>query len=268
MKEAVKDGKFSVTSAVKVVAAMPVDDQLALINSLPEAKAKFTQKELQEKVMEMTRKVQSQQEASATAQKSAMDKAQKEADALIASAEAKAREIEEAAHKSSLQYQEAHEAAKKEEERLAALKQQANALSQQMRDARKAMEEQEDGEEVNLDADHKDEQIRMLSIQLKTLESRCMSLEDQLAKANKDAKVHGPGGDRDGGPIDEMPEDSTRVSQQIMDVGNYFDGVLKECINNPAIVTGFNQTIRGFVDRQFGEMIGRMNKILDEIKEG
>ena len=268
VKEAVKDGKFSVTSAVQVVAAMPVDDQLALINSLPEAKAKFTQKELQEKVMEMTRKVQSQQEASATAQKSAMDKAQKEADALIASAEAKAREIEEAAHKSSLQYQEAHEAAKKEEERLAAIKQQANALSQQMRDARKAMEEQEDGEEVNLDADHKDEQIRMLSIQLKTLESRCMSLEDQLAKANKDAKVHGPGGDRDGGPIDEMPEDSTRVSQQIMDVGNYFDGVLKECINNPAIVTGFNQTIRGFVDRQFGEMIGRMNKILDEIKEG
>lgn len=268
VKEAVKDGKFSVTSAVQVVAAMPVDDQLALINSLPEAKAKFTQKELQEKVMEMTRKVQSQQEASATAQKSAMDKARQEADALIASARDKAQEYEEAAHKSSIQYQEAHEAARKEEERLAALKQQANALSQQMRDARKAMEEQEDGEEVNLDADHKDEQIRMLSIQLKTLESRCMSLEDQLAKANKDAKVHGPGGDRDGGPIDEMPEDSTRVSQQIMDVGNYFDGVLKECINNPAIVTGFNQTIRGFVDRQFGEMIGRMNKILDEIKEG
>lgn len=270
VKEAVKDGKFSVTSAVQVVAAMPVDDQLALINSLPEAKAKFTQKELQEKVMEMTRKVQSQQEASVTAQKSAMDKARQEADALIASAKAKARELEEAAHKSSLQYQEAHEAAKKEEERLAALKEQANALSQQMRDARKAMEEQEEEgeEEVNLDADRKDEQIRMLSIQLKTMESRCMSLEDQLAKTNKGAKVHGPSGGRDVGLIDEMPEESTRVSQQIMDVGNYFEGVLKECNNNPALVAGFNKAIRGFVNLHFNSIMERMNKILDEIKEG
>ena len=158
IKEAVKDGKFSVKAATRVVGAMPVNDQLALINSLPEAKAKFTQKELQEKVMEMTRKVQSQQEASATAQKSAMDKARQEADALIASAKTKARELEEAAHKSSLQYQEAHEAAKKEEERLASLKEQANALAQQMRDARKAMEEQEDQEEeTDLDADRKDD---------------------------------------------------------------------------------------------------------------
>ena len=271
VKEAVKDGKFSVTSAVKVVAAMPVDDQLALINSLPEAKAKFTQKELQEKVMEMTQKVQSQQEASATAQKSAMDKARKEADALIASAQSKAKEYEETAHKFSLQYQEAHEAAKKEEERLAALKEQANALSQQMRDARKAMEEQqEEGEEeVNLDADRKDEQIRMLSIQLKTMENRCMTLEGQLAEASKKGGKSGPhSGGRDVGPIDEMPEDSTRVSQQIMDVGNYFNGVLKECNNHPEFVTGFNQAIRGFVNRQFNEMIDRMHKILDEIKEG
>ena len=219
--------------------------------------------------MEMTRKVQSQQEASATAQKSAMDKARQEADALIASAKTKAREMEEAAHKSSLQYQEAHEAAKKEEERLAALKEQANALAQQMRDARKAMEEQEDQEEeVDLDADRKDEQIRMLSIQLKTLESRCMSLEDQLAKANKGAKVHGPGPGRDVTPIDEMPEESTRVSQQIMDVGNYFEGVLKECNNNPALVAGFNKAIRGFVNLHFNSIMERMNKILDEIKEG
>ena len=270
VKEAVKDGKFSVTSAVKVVAAMSVDDQLALINSLPEAKAKFTQKELQEKVMEMTQKVQSQQEASVTAQKSVMDKARKEADALIASAKTKAQEYEEAAHKSSLQYQEAHEAARKEEERLAALKEQANALSQQMRDARKAMEEQEDQqEEVNLDADRKDEQIRMLSIQLKTMENRCMTLEGQLAEASKKGGKSGPhGGGRDVGPIDEMPEDSTRVSQQIMDVGNYFNGVLKECNNHPEFVTGFNQAIRGFVNRQFNEMIDRMHKILDEIKEG
>lgn len=269
VKEAVKEGKFSVTSAVKVVGAMSLDDQLALINSLPEAKAKFTQKELQEKVMEMTQKVQSQQEASVTAQKSAMDKARKEADALIASAKTKAQELEEAAHKSSLQYQEAHEAAKKEEERLAALKEQANALAQQMRDARKAMEEQEDQEEeTDLDADRKDEQIRMLSIQLKTLESRCMSLEDQLAIANKGAKVHGPSGGRDVGLIDEMPEESTRVSQQIMDVGNYFEGVLKECNNNPALVAGFNKAIRGFVNLHFNSIMERMNKILDEIKEG
>lgn len=269
VKEAVKEGKFSVTSAVKVVGAMSLDDQLALINSLPEAKAKFTQKELQEKVMEMTRKVQSQQEASAAAQKSAMDKARQEADALIASAKTKVQEYEEAAHKSSLQYQEAHEAARKEEERLAALKEQANALSQQMRDARKAMEEQEgQEEEVDLDVDRKDEQIRMLSIQLKTLESRCMSLEDQLAKANKGAKVHGPGPGRDVTPIDEMPEESTRVSQQIMDVGNYFEGVLKECNNNPALVAGFNKAIRGFVNLHFNSIMERMNKILDEIKEG
>lgn len=269
VRDAVREGKISVTSAIKVVATMSVDDQLALINSLPEAKAKFTQKELQEKVMEMTRKVQSQQEASATAQKSAMDKARQEADALIASAKTKVQEYEEAAHKSSLQYQEAHEAAKKEEERLAALKEQANALSQQMRDARKAMEKQEDQEEeVNLDADRKDEQIRMLSIQLKTLESRCMSLEDQLAIANKGAKVHGPSGGRDVGLIDEMPEESTRVSQQIMDVGNYFEGVLKECNNNPALVAGFNKAIRGFVNLHFNSIMERMNKILDEIKEG
>ena len=220
--------------------------------------------------MEMTQKVQSQQEASVTAQKSVMDKARKEADALIASAKTKAQEYEEAAHKSSLQYQEAHEAARKEEERLAALKEQANALSQQMRDARKAMEEQEDQqEEVNLDADRKDEQIRMLSIQLKTMENRCMTLEGQLAEASKKGGKSGPhGGGRDVGPIDEMPEDSTRVSQQIMDVGNYFNGVLKECNNHPEFVTGFNQAIRGFVNRQFNEMIDRMHKILDEIKEG
>lgn len=270
IKEAVKDGKFSVKAATRVVGSMPVDDQLALINSLPEAKAKFTQKELQEKVMEMTQKVQSQQEASVTAQKSAMSKARQEADALIASAKTKAQEYEEAAHKSSLQYQEAHEAARKEEERLASLKEQANALAQQMRDARKAMEEQqEEGEEeVNLDADRKDEQIRMLSIQLKTLESRCMSLEDQLAIANKGAKVHGPSSGRDVGLIDEMPEESTRVSQQIMDVGNYFEGVLKECNNNPALVAGFNKAIRGFVNLHFNSIMERMNKILDEIKEG
>lgn len=221
--------------------------------------------------MEMTRKVQSQQEASATAQKSAMDKARQEADALIASARDKAQEYEEAAHKSSLQYQETHEAARKEEERLASLKEQANALAQQMRDARKAMEEQqEEGEEeVNLDADRKDEQIRMLSIQLKTMENRCMTLEGQLAEASKKGGKSGPhGGGRDVGPIDEMPEDSTRVSQQIMDVGNYFNGVLKECNNHPEFVTGFNQAIRGFVNRQFNEMIDRMHKILDEIKEG
>lgn len=269
VKEAVKDGKFSVTSAVQVVAAMPVDDQLALINSLPEAKAKFTQKELQEKVMEMTRKVQSQQEASATAQKSAMDKARQEADALLASAKTKAREMEEAAHKSSLQYQEAHEAAKKEEERLAALKEQANALSQQMRDARKAMEEQEDQqEEVNLDADRKDEQIRMLSIQLKTLESRCMSLEDQLAKANKksdSSSVRHTG--RTFGEPDYMPEESYEMSQQIIEMSNRFMGILDQCNHKKSIVDGFNAGIRGFVNNWFHNMINGMNEVLEKVKE-
>ena len=269
VKEAVKDGKFSVTSAVKVVAAMPVDDQLALINSLPEAKVKFTQKELQEKVMEMTQKVQSQQEASVTAQKSVMDKARKEADALIASAQSKAKELEEAAHKSSLQYQEAHEAAKKEEERLAALKEQANALSQQMRDARKAMEEQEDQqEEVNLDADRKDEQIRMLSIQLKTLESRCMTLEDQLAKANKtdeSSSVRHTG--RTFGEPDYMPEESYEMSQQIIEMSNRFMGILDQCNHKKSIVDGFNAGIRGFVNNWFHNMINGMNEVLEKVKE-
>lgn len=269
VKEAVKDGKFSVTSAVKVVAAMPVDDQLALINSLPEAKAKFTQKELQEKVMEMTRKVQYQQEASVTAQKSAMDKARKEADALIASAQSKAKEYEEAAHKSSLQYQEAHEAAKKEEERLAALKEQANALSQQMRDARKAMEEQEDQEEeTDLDADRKDEQIRMLSIQLKTLESRCMTLEDQLAKANKtdeSSSVRHTG--RTFGEPDYMPEESYEMSQQIIEMSNRFMGILDQCNHKKSIVDGFNAGIRGFVNNWFHNMINGMNEVLEKVKE-
>ena len=269
VKEAVKDGKFSVTSAVKVVAAMSVDDQLALINSLPEAKAKFTQKELQEKVMEMTQKVQSQQEASVTAQKSVMDKARKEADALIASAQSKAKELEEAAHKSSLQYQEAHEAAKKEEERLAALKEQANALSQQMRDARKAMEEQEDQqEEVNLDADRKDEQIRMLSIQLKTLESRCMTLEDQLAKANKtdeSSSVRHTG--RTFGEPDYMPEESYEMSQQIIEMSNRFMGILDQCNHKKSIVDGFNAGIRGFVNNWFHNMINGMNEVLEKVKE-
>ena len=95
-----------------------------------------------------------------------------------------------------------------------------------------------------------------------------MSLEDQLAIANKGAKVHGPSGGRDVGLIDEMPEESTRVSQQIMDVGNYFEGVLKECNNNPALVAGFNKAIRGFVNLHFNSIMERMNKILDEIKEG
>ena len=270
VKEAVKDGKFSVTSAVKVVAAMPVDDQLALINSLPEAKAKFTQKELQEKVMEMTQKVQSQQEASVTAQKSAMDKARKEADALIASAQSKAKEYEETAHKFSLQYQQAHEAAKKEEERLAALKEQANALSQQMRDARKAMEEQEDQqEEVNLDADRKDEQIRMLSIQLKTLESRCMSLEDQLAKADKksdSSSVRHTG--RTFGEPDYMPEESYEMSQQIIEMSNRFMGILDQCNHKKSIVDGFNAGIRGFVNNWFHNMINGMNEVLEKVKEG
>ena len=269
VKEAVKDGKFSVTSAVQVVAAMPVDDQLALINSLPEAKAKFTQKELQEKVMEMTQKVQSQQEASATAQKSAMDKARQEADALIASAKTKARELEEAAHKSSLQYQEAHEAAKKEEERLAALKEQANALAQQMRDARKAMEEQEDQEEeTDLDADRKDEQIRMLSIQLKSMESRCMTLEDQLAKANK--KNETPTGKHAGrsfGEPDYMPEESYEMSQQIIEMSNRFMNVLDQCNHNKGIVEGFNAGIRGFVNNWFHNMINGMNEVLEKVKE-
>ena len=269
VKEAVKDGKFSVTSAVKVVAAMSVDDQLALINSLPEAKAKFTQKELQEKVMEMARKVQYQQESSVTAQKSAMDKARQEADALIASAKTKARELEEAAHKSSLQYQEAHEAAKKEEERLASLKEQANALSQQMRDARKAMEEQEDQqEEVNLDADRKDEQIRMLSIQLKTLESRCMTLEDQLAKANKtdeSSSVRHTG--RTFGEPDYMPEESYEMSQQIIEMSNRFMGILDQCNHKKSIVDGFNAGIRGFVNNWFHNMINGMNEVLEKVKE-
>lgn len=270
VKEAVKDGKFSVTSAVQVVAAMPVDDQLALINSLPEAKAKFTQKELQEKVMEMTRKVQSQQEASATAQKSAMDKARQEADALIASAKTKARELEEAAHKSSLQYQEAHEAAKKEEERLASLKEQANALAQQMRDARKAMEEQqEEGEEeVNLDADRKDEQIRMLSIQLKTMENRCMTLEGQLAKANKtdeSSSVRHTG--RTFGEPDYMPEESYEMSQQIIEMSNRFMGILDQCNHKKSIVDGFNAGIRGFVNNWFHNMINGMNEVLEKVKE-
>lgn len=276
IKEAVRDGKFTVSTAVRVLASMPIEDQIALINSLPEAKAKFTQTEIQERVNQMYSNVKADKETldkqSADLQKREEIMAQKveQARAFLTATQEKQEHAER-------QAREARAAAQKEEQRLAQLKEQAEVVAAQIRDMREnppkveTVVETETIVEVQMPEDY--EELQEKAKEAEILRQRLAEAEQRLATVTGQQEIDeeelfkDPEYRSHNVKVEDVDDISAHFARGIISGTSELKPYLLNCIDNDKALHGFSNYLRGSVEKNLTFLIENATTLLKQIKE-
>lgn len=276
VREAVRDGKFSVTSAVKVISPMPLEDQIALINSLPEAKAKFTQTEIQERVNQMYSSVKADKET-LDKQSADLQKREEIMTQKVEQARAFLTATQEKQEHAERQAREARAAAQKEEQRLAQLKEQAEVLAAQIRDMREnppkveTVVETETIVEIQMPEDY--EELQEKAKEAEILRQQLAEAEQRIAHQTgvptvvEEEREHNPNYSLHNVEVEEMDEISAFNAGNLIGCISQMRPYLNDFSSDSDIVDGLSAEARERVKKNLLYVVEKSNIVLGMIKE-
>ena len=255
---------------------MPIEDQIALINSLPEAKAKFTQTEIQERVNQMYERMKISQEnvdkksADLLKREELMDKKTEEAEEILAI-------IRQQQDEAERKTQEARAAAQKEEQRLAQLKEQAEVVAAQIRDMRENLPkvetvvETETIVEVQMPEDYEElqekaKEAEILRQQLAEAEQRLATVTGQQ-EIDEEELFKDPEYRSHNVKAEKMNESASHFATGIIKGVATLRPYLEGCIDNNDAIVGFSALIRNAVTQNLTTIVDTATTLLTQIKE-